>query len=81
VSQHLLGVRPDYDGLVVHPCLPAEVPEFTISRWVRGTTYVIKVQNSGKGGPPKLVVDGKPVDGDLVPYAATGKTVQVECTV
>jgi cellobiose phosphorylase len=48
---------------------------------VRGTTYVIKVKNSGKGGAPKLVVDGKPVDGNLVPYAAKGKTVQVECTV
>ena len=81
VSQYLLGVRPEYDGLVVQPCLPVEVPEFTVSRWARGSTYVIKVKNSGKGGAPKLVVDGKPVDGNLVPYAPKGKTVQVECTV
>jgi cellobiose phosphorylase len=81
VSQHLLGVRPQYDGLVVEPCLPAEVPEFTVSRWCRGATYVIRVKNSGKGGPPKLVVDGKPLDGNLVPYAAKGATVQVQCTV
>ena len=38
-------------------------------------------ENSGKGGAPKLVVDGKPVDGNLVPYAPKGKTVQVECSV
>jgi cellobiose phosphorylase len=81
VSQHLLGVRPHYEGLIVEPCLPKDVPEFTISRWVRGSTYVIKVKNSGSGGPPKLVVDGKPVDGNLVPYAPKGKTVQVQCTV
>jgi len=81
VSQHLLGVRPDYEGLVVQPCLPAEVPEFTVSRWCRGTTYEIHVKNSGKGGAPKLVVDGKPVDGNLVPYGAKGKTVKVECSV
>ena len=81
VSQHLLGVRPDWDGLIVEPCLPAEVPEFTVTRWCRGTTYVIRVKNSGKGGAPKLVVDGKPVDGRLVPYGAKGKTVQVECSV
>ncbi len=81
VSQHLLGVRPHYEGLIVEPCLPKDVPEFTISRWVRGSTYVIKVKNSGSGGPPKLVVDGKPVDGNLVPYAPKGKTIQVQCTV
>ena len=81
VSQHLLGVRPGYDGLIVEPCLPKEIPDFTISRWIRGTTYVIKVKNSGSGGPPKLVVDGKPVDGNQVPYAPKGKTVQVQCTV
>jgi cellobiose phosphorylase len=81
VSQHLLGVRPGYDGLIVEPCLPAEIPEFTVSRWCRGATYVIRVKNSGKGGAPKLVVDGKPVDGRVVPYAPKGATVQVQCTV
>jgi cellobiose phosphorylase len=81
VSQHLLGVRPHHDGLVVEPCLPAEVPEFTVSRFCRGATYVIRVKNSGKGGPPKLVVNGKPVDGNLVPYAPKGATVQVQCSV
>jgi cellobiose phosphorylase len=81
VSQHLLGVRPDYDGLIVDPCLPAEIPQFTISRWWRGATYVIKVKNSGKGGQPKLVVDGKPITGNRVPYSAKGGTVNVECTV
>ncbi|MEY4547020.1 MAG: hypothetical protein RL685_3215 [Pseudomonadota bacterium] len=81
VSQHLLGVRPDYDGLVVDPCLPAEVPSFTISRWIRGVTYVISVKNSGKGGHAKLVVDGKPLEGNCVPYAKQGTTVQVDCTV
>jgi cellobiose phosphorylase len=66
---------------VVQPCLPAEVPEFTVSRWCRGTTYEIHVKNSGKASAPKLVVDGKPVDGNIVPYGAKGKTVKVECTV
>jgi cellobiose phosphorylase len=81
VSQHLLGVRPGYDGLVVEPCLPAEVPEFTVTRWCRGATYVIQVKNSGSGGRPTLVVDGKPVSGSFVPYAEAGRTVRVECRV
>jgi hypothetical protein len=49
VSQHLLGVRPDYDGLIVDPCLPAEIPQFTVSRWCRGVTYVIPGQELGQG--------------------------------
>ncbi len=82
VSQYLLGIRPEYDGLVVEPCLPAEIPEFKVSRWCRGTTYEIVVKNSGKGGKPSLKVDGKPLSGSLVPYAETsGGTVSVECVV
>ena len=53
----------------------------TVTRWCRGATYVISVKNAGKGGQPKLVVDGKAVSGNLVPYAKAGATVQVECTV
>ena len=34
-----------------------------------------------KKGIRRLIVDGKPVDGNLVPYAPKGKTVQVQCTV
>lgn len=80
-SQYLLGVRPELDGLCVQPCLPAEIPTFTVTRQCRGATYVIKVKNSGKGGAAKLTVDGKAVSGNLVPYAAKGATVQVSCEV
>jgi cellobiose phosphorylase len=81
VSQYLLGVRPGYDGLVVAPCLPKEVGEFRIQRWCRGVTFDIHVKNSGKGGEPKLTVDGKPVSGNFVPYGKAGTTIKVECSV
>jgi cellobiose phosphorylase len=77
VSQHLLGVRPDYDGLVVDPCLGPEVPEFTVTRKARGATYRIHVLNSGGTGA-RLTVDGTPVEGQLVPWAPAGTTVHVE---
>ncbi len=57
VSQYLLGVRPDYDGLVVDPCIGAEIAEFTVRRRVRGADYVITVRNSGGKGAT-LEVDG-----------------------
>jgi len=80
-SQYLLGVRPEHAGLRVAPCLPAEFAEFTITRKCRGATYQIRVKNSGKGGKAKLTVDGKAIDGDVVPWAKAGATVQVECAV
>jgi cellobiose phosphorylase len=79
ISHYLLGVRPDFDGLRVHPCMGGEVAKFTVTRKCRGAEYRIHVKNSGKGGAPKLTVDGKPVAGDLVPYAKPGSTVIVEC--
>jgi cellobiose phosphorylase len=81
ISQHLLGVRPDYDGLRVRPCIGPEIGRYTVTRRCRGAEYRIHVENSGQGRPPRLIVDGKPIDGDLVPYAAPGACVVVECTV
>jgi cellobiose phosphorylase len=80
-SQHLLGVRPEHAGLLVNPCLPAELPEFSITRKARGATYEIQVRNSGKGGKARLTVDGKPVPGNVVPWARPGAVVKVFCEV
>jgi len=80
VSQHLLGVRPGYDGLIVDPCLGPEIPEFTVRRTIRGATYVINVVNGGGKGA-HLTVNGVPIEGTEVPYAPAGSTVNVHCTV
>ncbi|HEY2407463.1 MAG TPA: glycosyl transferase [Polyangiaceae bacterium] len=79
VSQHLLGVRPEWDGLCVRPCIGKEVPEFTITRKCRGATYRIVVKSSGGTGQVKLTVDGKAIAGHLVPFAKPGSTVNVVC--
>jgi cellobiose phosphorylase len=77
-SQYLLGVRTDYDGLVVDPQIGPDVPEFTVTRKARGATYVITVRNSGTpGARARLTVDGAPIEGRLVPYAPAGSTVAV----
>ncbi|WP_084038718.1 GH36-type glycosyl hydrolase domain-containing protein [Demequina sp. NBRC 110053] len=80
VSQHLLGVRADYDGLVVDPCIGAEIAEYTVRRQIRGAEYVITVTNSGGKGAV-LTVNGEPIEGSLVPYAEPGSVVQVTATV
>ncbi|MDF3071558.1 MAG: glycosyl transferase [Polyangiaceae bacterium] len=79
ISQYLLGVRPEFEGLAVKPCIGTEVPEFTVTRICRGATYNIKVKNVRGNGDVKLTVNGKAIEGTLVPYAAAGETVNVEC--
>jgi cellobiose phosphorylase len=78
-SQYLLGVRPEFEGLSVRPCIGTEIPEFTITRKCRGATYNIKVKNVRGNGDVKLVVNGKPIPGNLVPYAKAGEVVNVDC--
>jgi cellobiose phosphorylase len=80
-SQYLLGVRPEHAGLLVNPCLPAELPAFTVTRKCRGATYEIRVKNSGKGGQARLTVNGRPVSGNVVPWAEPGAVVEVDCVV
>lgn len=45
VTQHILGIQPDFDSLVIDPCIPAEMKEFTVCRKWRDAEYVIKVLN------------------------------------
>ena len=77
----MLGVRPEFDGLLVNPCIGKEIAKFTITRKCRGAEYRINVTNSGKGGAAKLSVGGKAIEGNLVPYAAAGSVVTIDCVV
>ena len=52
VSQHILGIRPTYQGLMVNPCIPADLKEYTVTRKWRDAEYVITVKNpNGKQRP------------------------------
>ncbi len=64
VSQGILGVRPDYDGLTVDPCLPDFMDGCRISRLFRGTRYEITVR---RGDDKGLTADGKKLDGCTIP--------------
>ena len=66
VSQGILGVRPDHDGLTVDPCLPGSMDGFEASRVFRGTRYDIKVARGENKG---LTVDGRRVAGNTIPLS------------
>ena len=66
---------------LIDPCIGKEIADFTISRTCRGTEFRIHVKNSGSGKKAKLKVGGKELSGNIVPYAAAGAIVEVECEV
>ena len=83
ITQWILGVRPDHDGLRVDPCLPASWEGFTARRQFRGATYDVQVRKrrGARGRVSRLVVDGEDIVGNLVPLAPVGATVVVEAVV
>jgi cellobiose phosphorylase len=80
LSQFILGIRPDYDGLIVDPCIPSDWERFTVVRKFRNSTYRITVNNPGKfcKGVKKLVLDGDKIDGNKIPVTDDGKSHNVE---
>ncbi|MFZ2653329.1 MAG: hypothetical protein WAX69_00295 [Victivallales bacterium] len=80
IAQHILGVSPSAEGLVVDPCIPRKWKEFKVHRVFRGKTYHITVKNP-KGhskGVKKLLVNGREVKGNVIPLDIPGKEISVE---
>jgi cellobiose phosphorylase len=78
-SQHILGIRPDFNGLCIDPCIPAAWKELKITRKFRNATYEINIQNPrGKNcGVNEMTIDGKKIAGNIAPVFNDGKTHQV----
>jgi cellobiose phosphorylase len=74
ISQWILGIRPDYDGLRIDPCIPAEWSGFTVRRKFRGSVYVIRIANPShvQKGIKSITVDGKPIEGNILPVFGDG---------
>jgi N,N'-diacetylchitobiose phosphorylase len=70
VSQYILGVRPSYDGLVVDPCIPCDWDGFRVRRVFRGKVFDIEVKNPDRvsKGVASLAVNGRKLDGTLIPF-------------
>ena len=77
ISQAILGIYPDYEGLRIAPCIPDELEEYTVLRRFRGTAYIIHVKRTGE---KTMTAAGKPVDGNIVPLTDLD-TIHVEVTV
>ena len=79
VSEFILGIKPSYKGLEIDPCLPTTAKEYTVKRRFRGAEFTINVHNpEGKQkGVKQITIDGKPVEGNIVPVTTGEHTVEV----
>lgn len=70
ISQYILGVKPTLEGLGINPCIPSDFGDFKLTRKFRNVTYHIEVKNPNHSekGVEKLLVDGVPVEGTVIPY-------------
>jgi cellobiose phosphorylase len=84
VTQWILGVRPEHDGLRIDPCLPSDQGDVEITRAFRGSTFriTIRKRRGVAGRVTHLLVDGRAVDGRVIPLpAAPGSDIRVEAFV
>ncbi len=79
ITQFILGIKPDYEGLQIDPCIPSAWKEYRVKRKFRGAEYDITVKNPDGvcKGVRRLVVDGEPTDGTLVKHRPGRHTVEV----
>ncbi len=81
LTEGILGIQPDYDGLTVDPCIPHTVKHFTVNRLFRNTMYHITVNNPDgvQKGVKAIKVNGSDVPVGPIPVTDR-KEVTVEVT-
>lgn len=82
MTDWIIGVRAEHDGLRIDPCIPPHWDEFRVQRRFRGATYQITVRNPRhvEAGVTQATLDGQPLEGNLLPLPSeTGEHhVEVE---
>ena len=71
LTEGILGIKPDYDGLTIDPCIPHTVKEFKVNRSFRHTMYHITVKNPDgvEKGVAAIKVNGNPVPVGAIPVS------------
>jgi N,N'-diacetylchitobiose phosphorylase len=77
-TRYILGIRPQFDSLLVDPCIPADWKEFEATRVFRGAEYQIRVENPDgvMKGVKEIWVDG--TKSEKIPVMPEGTVHQVK---
>jgi len=77
IVRYMYGLNPTMEGLKIEPCLPIGWKESSIKKEFRGCTYEIFYHQENADGSIRILVNGAPIEGNLLPYEK-GKKYQVE---
>ncbi|MDD6380439.1 MAG: glycosyl transferase [Lachnospiraceae bacterium] len=80
MSQYILGIKPQLDGLMIDPCIPSDVKGYTLDRKFRGVNYHITIDNAAgvEKGVKEITVDGAPIKGQIIPSSSDKTDVSVK---
>lgn len=80
ISQNILGIKPDYNGLMIDPCIPSKMTGYKVTRGFRGDVYNIEIKNPDGvcKGIKSVKVDGKKIEGNIITPFKDGKEHSVE---
>jgi cellobiose phosphorylase len=81
-TQWILGIRAEYDGLRIDPCIPSKWDGFKATRKYRGVIYHITINNPKHicKGVGKVTVNGGEATGNLIRANEGVDEVSVEVT-
>lgn len=79
ITQWILGIKPEFDGLLIDPCIPPEWRSYRVIRHFRGTTFSIEINNPDgvSRGIKRITVDGEAIEGNIVPDLRDGAEHEV----
>jgi cellobiose phosphorylase len=75
----ILGIRPDYSGLQIAPCIPSGWKGFKVKRAFRGAMYDIEVENPkhASKGIDSIFINGRKIQGNILSLGKPGTTIKV----
>jgi cellobiose phosphorylase len=76
IIEFLLGVKAEFYGLKLQPCLPTSWNGASIQRMFRGVKYNIEFIPAESFS---VVVDGKQIEGNIIPLFEEGSEHNVIC--
>lgn len=68
-TQYILGIRPDYYGLIIDPCIPSNWNEIKITRIFRKKYFNITIKNDSgvQKGVKSIIMNGKEIHSNFIP--------------
>jgi cellobiose phosphorylase len=77
IVDNILGIKAEYDGLLIDPCIPKEWSSYSVKRFFRGTLFHIDIinQNHSNCGVNHIEVDGSVINSNIIPPCSREESI------